>query len=121
MTTSEPETPEVEPETAPREGLAAIVGGYFERLRGGEVGILPVLIGLGVITLYFWSKNHNFVTAVNFNNIVVQMAGVSIIAMGIVFVLLLGRSTSRSATSAASAVSRSRCSSSQGRATRSPA
>jgi D-xylose transport system permease protein len=90
LTASEPETAQVEPEIAPREGLAAIVGGYFDRLRGGEVGILPVLFGLGVITLYFWSKNHNYVTAVNFNNIVVQMAAVSIIAMGVVFVLLLG-------------------------------
>ena len=91
MTASEPETAKVEPESAPpREGLAALVGGYFERLRGGEVGVLPVLFGLVLITLYFWSKNSNYVTAVNFNNIVVQMAGVSIIAMGVVFVLLLG-------------------------------
>jgi len=91
LTASEPETAKVEPESAPpREGLAALVGGYFDRLRGGEVGILPVLFGLVLITLYFWSKNSNYVTAVNFNNIVVQMAGVSIIAMGIVFVLLLG-------------------------------
>jgi D-xylose transport system permease protein len=90
LTTSEAEKPKVELETPIREGLAQTVGGYFERVRGGEVGILPVLFGLLVITLYFWSKNHNFVTAVNFNNIIVQMAGVSIIAMGIVFVLLLG-------------------------------
>jgi D-xylose transport system permease protein len=67
-----------------------LLRGYFDRLRGGEVGLLPVLIGMGAITLYFWSKNHNFVTAVNFNNLVIQMAGVSIIAMGVVFVLLLG-------------------------------
>jgi D-xylose transport system permease protein len=74
-----------EPESAP-----GLIRGYFERLRGGEVGILPVLIGLGAITAYFYSKNENYVTAVNFNNIVIQMAGVSIIAMGVVFVLLLG-------------------------------
>src|SRR6266540_1981409 len=90
LTSGELETPEVEPQRPQREGLVAIVGGYFERLRGGEVGILPVLFGLGVITLYFYSKNPNYVTAVNFNNVVVQMAGVSIIAMGVVFVLLLG-------------------------------
>src|SRR6266540_3221263 len=90
LTSGELETPEVEPQRPQREGLVAIVGGYFERLRGGEVGILPVLFGLGVITLYFYSKNPNYVTAVNFNTVVVQMAGVSIIAMGVVFVLLLG-------------------------------
>jgi D-xylose transport system permease protein len=73
-----------------RETVLDLLRGYFDRLRGGEVGLLPVLIGMGAITLYFWSKNHNFVTAVNFNNLVIQMAGVSIIAMGVVFVLLLG-------------------------------
>lgn len=73
-----------------RETLLGLLRGYFDRLRGGEVGLLPVLIGLGAITLYFWSKNHVYVSAVNFNNVVAQMAGVAIIAMGVVFVLLLG-------------------------------
>ena len=73
-----------------RETISGLVRGYFERLRGGEVGILPVLVGLALITLYFWSKNHNFLKPVNLDNLVVQMAGVSIIAMGVVFVLLLG-------------------------------
>jgi D-xylose transport system permease protein len=90
VTSIEPRTAAAEPSGEERETVFALVRGYFERLRGGEVGILPVLFGLGVITLYFWSKNPNYVTAVNFNNIVIQMAGVSIIAMGVVFVLLLG-------------------------------
>ena len=73
-----------------KETLSGLVRGYVNRVRGGEVGLLPVLVGLGLITLYFWSKNHNFLKPVNLDNIVVQMAGVSIIAMGVVFVLLLG-------------------------------
>jgi D-xylose transport system permease protein len=73
-----------------RETLLDLLRGYFDRLRGGDVGLLPVLIGLGGITLYFWSKSHVYVSAVNFNNLVAQMAGVAIIAMGVVFVLLLG-------------------------------
>ena len=90
MTTTEARTPEAEPVGEERETVFALLGGYFDRLRGGEVGLLPVALGLGVITLYFWSKNHNFLLAVNVDNLIVQMAGVSIIAMGIVFVLLLG-------------------------------
>ena len=80
MTSVEAHVPEAE--VAPeRETLSGLVRGYFDRLRGGEVGMLPVLIGLALITLYFWSKNHNFIKPVNLDNLVVQMAGVSIIAM----------------------------------------
>jgi D-xylose transport system permease protein len=89
LTSVEPRTPEGEPE-AGRETLSTIARGYFDRLRGGEVGLLPVLIGLGLITLYFWSKNSNFIKPVNIDNLVIQTAGVAIIAMGVVFVLLIG-------------------------------
>jgi D-xylose transport system permease protein len=75
---------------AKRETISSVVNGYIERLRGGEVGLLPVLIGLALITLYFWLKNDRFTSAVNIDNLVVQTAAVSIIAMGVVFVLLLG-------------------------------
>jgi D-xylose transport system permease protein len=90
LTTAEPETQAAPAASDQRETIRGVVSGYFERLRGGEVGILPVVIGLVLITAYFYSKNSNFVKPVNIDNIVVQMAGVSIIAMGVVFVLLLG-------------------------------
>jgi D-xylose transport system permease protein len=89
LTSVEPKTPEAEPD-AGRETLSSVLRGYFDRLRGGEVGMLPVLLGLGLITLYFWSKNSNFIKPVNLDNLVVQTAGVAIIAMGVVFVLLIG-------------------------------
>jgi len=90
MTTIEAQTPEAEVGRPESESVGALVHGYIERLRAGDVGILPVMFGLAVITIFFWSKNHNFLTAGNFNNLVVQMAGVTIIAIGVVFVLLLG-------------------------------
>jgi D-xylose transport system permease protein len=90
LTTVEAHTPEAQPAAEEREGPGAAVRGYFAKLRAGDVGSLPVLIGLAAITLFFWSKNPNYVTAVNFNNLIVQMAGVTIIAIGVVFVLLLG-------------------------------
>ena len=90
MTSPEAQAPAADVAGEERETLRGLAAGYLERLRGGDVGMLPVGLGLAVITLYFWSKNHNFLTAINFNNLVIQMAGVSIIAMGVVFVLLLG-------------------------------
>jgi D-xylose transport system permease protein len=73
-----------------RETLGGLVSGYFDRLRGGEVGLLPVIVGLLAITVYFQSKNDNFVSSLNFVNLIIQMAPISIIAMGVVFVLLIG-------------------------------
>jgi D-xylose transport system permease protein len=54
------------------------------------VGILPVLVGLVAITIFFTAKSNIFFTAVNFSNLIVQMAGVTTIALGVVFVLLIG-------------------------------
>jgi D-xylose transport system permease protein len=59
-------------------------------IRGGEVGYLPVLLGLVVIVIYFQAGNSNFLTAGNFVNLIVQMSGPAVIAIGVVFVLLLG-------------------------------
>jgi D-xylose transport system permease protein len=59
-------------------------------IRGGEVGYLPVLLGLIVIVIYFQIGNSNFLTAGNFVNLIVQMSGPAVIAIGVVFVLLLG-------------------------------
>jgi D-xylose transport system permease protein len=62
----------------------------WENIKGGNLGSWPVLIGLCGIVLVFSLTAQNFFTAVNFNNIVTQMAGVTMLAFGVVFVLLLG-------------------------------
>jgi D-xylose transport system permease protein len=59
-------------------------------LRTGNLGILPIVIGLAFIVVFFSFKATNFFTADNFNNIIVQMAGLTMLAFGVVFVLLLG-------------------------------
>lgn len=64
--------------------------GYFSRLRGGDLGSLPIIMGLVVIGLIFQSANQNFLTPRNLVNLVVQMSGYAVIAYGVVFVLLLG-------------------------------
>jgi len=73
-----------------KESLGGALRGVVDNIRSGDVGSLPVVVGLILITIFFQSKNDNFLTAGNFNNLIVQMAGVTIIAMGVVFVLLLG-------------------------------
>jgi D-xylose transport system permease protein len=70
--------------------LAAIFRARWEALRAGDVGNLPVIIGLIAITLFFTSKSSVFFSAVNFSNLIGQMAGVTVIAIGVVFVLLIG-------------------------------
>lgn len=62
----------------------------FEAIKAGDAGTLPVIVGLILIVSFFYSQNENFLTAGNFTNLMVQMAGVTTIAIGVVFVLLLG-------------------------------
>jgi D-xylose transport system permease protein len=66
------------------------VGDYFSRLKAGQLGSLPALLGLLVLVLVFASLSDTFLTMNNIANLMAQGAGKAIIAMGIVFVLLLG-------------------------------
>ncbi|HKH31446.1 MAG TPA: hypothetical protein VKA45_10365 [Gaiellaceae bacterium] len=70
--------------------LVAIARRRWEALKAGDVGSLPIVIGLALIVAFFYSRNENFLTAGNFTNLMTQMAGVTTIAIGVVFVLLLG-------------------------------
>jgi len=63
---------------------------YVARIRSGEIGPLPIILGLIVIVIIFESQNQNFLTARNFVNLIVQMAGYTVIAIGVVYVLLIG-------------------------------
>jgi D-xylose transport system permease protein len=72
---------------------SALSGLARERLlaiRAGDLGSWPVLVALAIIAAFFGTKNGNFLTAVNFDNLIVQMAGTAAIAIGVVYVLLLG-------------------------------
>lgn len=63
---------------------------YVERLRGGDIGALPAVLGLIVLCAIFSALRPSFLTAGNFANLFTQGAAVIVIAMGLVFVLLLG-------------------------------
>ena len=62
----------------------------LDNLKSGNLGVLPIVIGIGIIVVFFSFKATNFFTADNFNNLIVQMAGTCMLAFGVVFVLLLG-------------------------------
>ena len=91
--TSNPPAPSESPQQSSTDGRVAL--GAFARqrvaaLREGELGSLPIVVGIIVIAIYFQARNSNFLTAGNFVNLIAQMAAIMIIGTGIVFVLLLG-------------------------------
>ena len=63
---------------------------YFARLRGGDLGVLPAVAGLAVLFAVFTGSSEQFLTLGNLANLLAQGAGITIIGMGLVFVLLLG-------------------------------
>jgi D-xylose transport system permease protein len=62
------------------------------RLRAGasDLGPLPVALGLALIWSYFELQDSHFLTARNLSNLVLQISISGTIAIGLVFVLLLG-------------------------------
>ena len=75
---------------APAAAPAGALAGLRRRVTEGDLGSLPVVIGLAVIWLIFWRLNPNFLTPRNLTNLVLQIAAVGTISAGVVLVLLLG-------------------------------
>ena len=61
-----------------------------EKVRGGDLGQLPVLFGLVIIAVIFQSINPFFLSSANLVNLLMQSAAVGVIALGIVIILLVG-------------------------------
>jgi D-xylose transport system permease protein len=81
---------EIQAAAGGQDSFASLLRARWEALKGGDVGSLPVIVGIVAITIFFTSKTNIFFSAVNFSNLIQQMAGVTVIAVGIVFVLLIG-------------------------------
>ena len=62
----------------------------LSRIRAGQVGILPVVGGLLLVSVIFQSLNSQFLTAGNLVNLLVQAAVFSVLAMAELYALLLG-------------------------------
>lgn len=72
------------------QGLAGYVHLFWNRLRSGELGSLPVVIGLVIICIGFYSQEPRFLSSRSLVSISQFAAPIGIIALGIVLVLLLG-------------------------------
>jgi D-xylose transport system permease protein len=71
--------------------LPSALRDYIAKIRGGDVGALPAILGLIALVLVFTAlRPGTFTNAFNFANLINQGAAVIVIAMGLVFVLLLG-------------------------------
>ncbi len=70
--------------------LKSVLSDYFSKLKAGDIGALPAFLGLISLGLVFTFSSQFFLTARNMANLLTQAAPVIVIAMGLVFVLLLG-------------------------------
>jgi D-xylose transport system permease protein len=82
------------PPAAPTAGNTQTIGAYarswWTGVKSGDLGSLPIFVGLIIICIVFQTQNDRFLTAGNFVNLLVQTAPYAVIAMGVTFVLLLG-------------------------------
>jgi simple sugar transport system permease protein/D-xylose transport system permease protein len=72
-------------------GIAGIVSGFVSRVRSGDLGFLPVVLGLIIISVIFQSLNPFFLSSANLSNLLMESTAVGILALGIVMVLLVGQ------------------------------
>ncbi|MFI8940114.1 sugar ABC transporter permease [Streptomyces syringium] len=72
------------------EGFAGYWSEFRRKMRSGELGSLPVVVGLVIIGLVFQLQDSAFLGAENLSNLFVTAAGTGLIAVGIVYVLILG-------------------------------
>jgi D-xylose transport system permease protein len=63
---------------------------YVNRVRGGDMGSLPAILGLAVLFVVFGIANDRFLSALNMANLITQAGAIMVLAMGLVMVLLLG-------------------------------
>ncbi|UYQ65116.1 sugar ABC transporter permease [Streptomyces peucetius] len=101
--TSTADAPVVNPDAA-HDALTAVdprllvreqgVKGYWSefkrKMHAGDLGSIPVVLGLVIISIIFQSMNSQFLSAKNLTDISVTMVGTGMMAVGIIFVLLLG-------------------------------
>ncbi|WP_406209030.1 sugar ABC transporter permease [Kitasatospora sp. NBC_01560] len=86
-----PATPATDPRLLVRQGgVAGYLEEFSRKIKSGDLGSLPVVIGLILIAVIFQSVTGHFLQADNLTNITKWIAGPGLIAVGVVFVLLLG-------------------------------
>ena len=82
--------PAAEPGAPAANTVSAYAKRWWTDVKSGELGSLPIVVGLIIIAIIFQTQNDRFLTAGNFVNLIVQTAPYAVIAMGVTFALLLG-------------------------------
>jgi D-xylose transport system permease protein len=88
MTVTRSASVEAAPVTPPP--LSSYAQAYWRRVRGGEMGSLPAMLGIVALVVGFTLAKPIFLSERNFANLLSQSAIYIVVAMGLVFVLLLG-------------------------------
>jgi D-xylose transport system permease protein len=86
--------PEVAAADVPPELVAQSLGQYLRawwlRVRGGDSGVLPVVLGIVVVAVSFQVANGKFLSSQNLVNLFEQSTVYMLLAMAEIFALLLG-------------------------------
>ncbi|QYH34625.1 sugar ABC transporter permease [Salinibacterium sp. M195] len=78
-------------ELAPATGIAETLAAFRARVSGGDLGAIPVVVGLAIIWTVFQILNPTFLSSANLVNLAMQSAALGTIALGVVLVLLLAQ------------------------------
>ncbi|OCJ07122.1 ABC transporter permease [Rhizobium sp. AC27/96] len=71
-------------------GIAATIRSSIDKVRSGDLGSLPVVVGLVIIWTVFGTLNPTFLSSSNLANLLFDASTVGIISLGIVCVLMVG-------------------------------
>jgi D-xylose transport system permease protein len=72
------------------EGVGGTIRAFLDRVRSGDLGSLPVVVGLAIIWTVFQSLNPVFLAPNNLVNLLFDSSTVGVIALGIVCILIVG-------------------------------
>jgi D-xylose transport system permease protein len=91
-TTQEAPVSQFDLETTPgRGGVGEAGGAYWDKIKGGDLGSLPAILGAVILVMVFGvMEPDSFLTEQNLANLLNQGAAIMVLSMGVVFVLLLG-------------------------------
>ncbi len=74
-----------------RSGIVGAFRAGLDRIRGGDLGVLPVVVGLAVIWTVLQIMHRGFLSSANLVNLLMECAAVGTIALGVVCVLLVAQ------------------------------
>jgi D-xylose transport system permease protein len=73
-----------------RQGISGAIQAFWDRVRSGDLGSLPVIVGLVIIWTVFQTLNPVFLAPNNLVNLLFDCSTVGIISLGIVCILMVG-------------------------------